>query len=92
MISIIADPLNPDRLILSAAVTIYLDRILVSILSDEVEAAIRAQAVKDLQGNKAVQKQIAQAATAKLLQMLGVDSPDSKDVANPTPDATPKVV
>jgi hypothetical protein len=72
MVTITADPTNPDRLIVTQTVTLYLDRVLLSSLSAEVEAAIRAQAVADLKSNSRVKKQIAAAATSKLLSMLGV--------------------
>lgn len=72
MVTITADPNNPDRLTLTATATLYLDRILVETLSSEVEQAVRNHAIKDLKANKDVQRQIAEAATKKLLAMLGV--------------------
>jgi hypothetical protein len=72
MVVITADPQNPEKLILSATVTLFIDRLLVETLSDELEAQIRSQAIKDLKRNKEVQKAVAEAATKKLLQMLGV--------------------
>jgi hypothetical protein len=76
MMGIITDPNNPNRLVLTATVTIYLDKLLGSILDDEIAKAIREQAVKDLQTNAEVKKAIAKAATEKLLQMLGADVPE----------------
>lgn len=73
MITLTQDPLNPDRLVLSATVTLYLDKLLLTTLSQEVDAAIREQAVKDLQHNRAVKRGIAKAATQKLLTMLGAE-------------------
>lgn len=71
MISITADPANPDKLILTAAVTLYLDRLLVATLNSEIKAAIHQQAAKDLKSNRAVKKEIAAASTRLLLGMLG---------------------
>jgi len=88
MIQLTQDPTNPDRLILTAAVTLYLDRLLVSTLSAEVETAIREQAVRDLKSSRAVKKQIAEAATEHLLKLLGV-TPDSPNPGNrPEPKDT----
>ena len=70
MVSIQADPANPDKLILTAAVTLYVDRVLTDVLSAEVAAAIRNQAIKDLTRSVAVRKAITAAAQVKLLQML----------------------
>jgi hypothetical protein len=75
MISILADPSDPSKLVLSATVVLYVDRILLSSLSSEIETAIRAAAVKELRGNRAVKKVIAEAAVSKLLSMLGVHEP-----------------
>lgn len=72
MISLTVDPQNPDKLILSATVVMYLDRILVESLSDELEKGIREQAIKDIQKSRAVKKAVADAAQKKLLQLLGV--------------------
>ena len=71
MVTITVDPKDPSRLILTATATLYIDRVLVETLNSEVESAIRTQARKDLKGNKEVQKQIAEAATQRLLSMLG---------------------
>ena len=72
MISASPDPLNPDRVVLTATVTLYLNKLVLSTLSDEIEKAVRAQAVKDLKGSPAVRKAIQEAATRKLLSMLDV--------------------
>jgi hypothetical protein len=77
MISIQVDPKDDTRLILSATVTILLDRILVETLSAEVEGAIRAAAIDSLKNNQEVRNQIGRAAIAKMLEMLttvGVNS------------------
>jgi hypothetical protein len=74
MVTIQADPANPNRLVLTATVSIYLDRLLLQTLSEEVTTAIRAQAVKDLNSNASVKKLIAKAATEKLLNMLGAEA------------------
>lgn len=74
MISLTVDPQNPDKLILSATVVMYLDRILVESLSDELEKGIREQAVKDIQKSRAVKRAVADAAQKKLLAMLGIEA------------------
>jgi hypothetical protein len=72
MIQLTPDPSNPERILLTATVSLYLDRVLLSSLSAEVETAIRDQAAKDLKSSPAVRRAIAAAAQAKLLSMLGV--------------------
>lgn len=89
MISITTDPTNPDRLILTQTVSLYLDRVLLSTLSAEVTEAIREQAAKDLKQSKPVRRAIAAAARAKLLGMLGVP-PEGLDSRNAVP-ITPNV-
>ena len=88
MISIQQDPKDPNRLVLSIAATMYLDRVLLETLNTEVESAIRAQARKDLRGNKAVRTQIADAATRLLLGMLGqaVGAPEEAPVTTEIAD------
>lgn len=71
MVTITTDPADPKRLILTQTVTVYLDRVLVETLSDELTKAITEQAKKDLLSNSTVRKLVAKAATEKLLQMLG---------------------
>jgi hypothetical protein len=78
MLSFTQDPINPDKLFLTAAVTIYVDKLMVTTLSQELETAIRDAAIKDLLGNKEVKKLVAQAATQKLLSMLGYVDPGGK--------------
>lgn len=75
MVTILQDPKDPQRLILSIAVTTYLDKVLLETLSDELEKSIRTQAVKDLQHSRAVKQAVAKAATEKLLDMLGYIKP-----------------
>ena len=70
MVSITSDPQNPDRLLVSATVQLWLDRVALAALSDEIEAAVRAQAAKDLADNAAVRELVASAATAMLLTKL----------------------
>lgn len=70
MIQVTQDPTDSNKVILSSTVTLFLDKLALSALSDEIERAIRAQAVKDLEGNEEVKKIIAAAATNKLLSML----------------------
>jgi hypothetical protein len=75
MITLTPDPNNPDKLTLTATVTMYLDRLLTDVLSEEIATAIRERAIRDLQTNAAVRKQIAATATQKLLTMLGCEPP-----------------
>lgn len=70
MVSIVSDPNDASKIVLSVTATIYLDRLLVETLSSELETAIRSQAVRDLRKNKIVQAAVAEAATAKLLKIL----------------------
>lgn len=72
MVSITQDPKNSNQLIVTQTVTIFLDKILVSSLSEELATIIRQQAHKDLKKNKIVQQAVAEAASKKLLNMLGV--------------------
>ena len=72
MVQLTPDPSDPSKLILTQTVTLLLDRTLVETLSDEVQAAIRRQAARDLKRNPGVQKAIASAAQAKLLELLEV--------------------
>jgi hypothetical protein len=92
VVTIQADPANPERLILTQTATLYLDRVLLETLSAEVADSIRAQAIKDLKSSKAVKKAIADAATKKLLTMLGVPeiapSQAPQVESGPTPLAT----
>ena len=79
MVSIQQDPDNPDKLLVSMAVTLFLDKVAVSALSDEIEKAVREQAIRDLQDNKEVKLAVFKAAQRLLLQKLGViDSGNEK--------------
>ncbi len=77
MIALTPDPQNPDKLILTATVSMYLDKLMVQTLDDQIAQQITTQAVKDLQKNKAVKKAIAAAAQKKLLDLLGVQAEDA---------------
>jgi hypothetical protein len=85
MITLVPDPSNPNRLTLTATVSIYLDKLLSDALSDEVSALVRQQARKDIQTNKAVKREIALAAQRLLLGMLGVATGISEPTAAPQP-------
>jgi hypothetical protein len=41
-----------------------------AVITDELEKTVRAQAIKELEENPEVKKLVAEAATAKLLEML----------------------
>ena len=73
MIVLTPDPTNPDGLIFTCTVSVYLDKLLVETLSDEIAVTITEQAKKDLRSNAAVKRQIAKVATKKLMTMLGVE-------------------
>ena len=77
MITLTPDPQNPDRLLLTSTVSLYLDKLLVQTLDDVIAIQIKEQAAKDLQGNKQVKKVIAEAAQRKLLTLLGVKEEDA---------------
>ncbi len=77
MLNITIDPTNPNRLVLTQTVTMYLDKLLDDVLSQEVATVIREQAKKDIVSNTAVKKAISKAATLLLMQKLGVP-PDSQ--------------
>lgn len=72
MIQLAVDPSNPERVVLTSTVTLYLEKVALAALSDEVEKAIRAQAVADLRKNPEVRRKIAGAAEARLLSLLGM--------------------
>lgn len=72
MLSITTDPTNSRRICLTQTVTLYLDKLLDDVLSQEVALAIREQAKKDLSHSKAVKKAVSSAATQLLLEKLGV--------------------
>ena len=73
MINIVPDPTNSNRLTLTITQTLYLDRLLSDVLSDEVSAMVREQARKDMRGNKSAKRLIAMAAQRLLLGMLGAE-------------------
>jgi hypothetical protein len=73
MITITQDPMNPMRLLVTQTISFYLDKVLKGSLEAELEDLIRAQARKDLKSNPEVKKAVAEAATKKLLSMLGVE-------------------
>ena len=85
MVSITTDPQNPDKLFLTATVSLYIDRLLIEALSDEIKRRITWQASRDIKNNPEVKKQIAKAASKKLLQML--ELPDAED-----PDVTVSIL
>lgn len=70
MVSIQGDPGDPTRVSLTVTVSLYIDRLLVETLSNELEQAIQSQAIKDIKRNKEVKRLVAEAASAKLLQIL----------------------
>jgi hypothetical protein len=73
VISVTQDPANPDKVILTSTVSLYLDKLALQALSDEIEQAVRRQAKRDLKSSLAVRKVISAAATAHLLKLLGVE-------------------
>ena len=77
LISVTPDSTNPDRVVVTATITLFLEKAVLKVVGEEIEAAIRTQAQKDLKTSPEVKKLIAEAATAKLLAML----------ADPTPKA-----
>jgi hypothetical protein len=79
MVSITQDPLRPEKLALTITATLYLDRLLVETLNQEIEKAIREQAIRDLQENKEVKLAVFKAAQRKLLALLGVPNAAAKE-------------
>ncbi len=73
MVQVFQDATNPEKVMVSATVTFWIDKILLSTLADELEKNIRHQAIKDLKHNPEVKKAVAEAASKKLLSMLGVE-------------------
>ena len=72
MISIQPDPSNPDRVIVTQTLTLYLDRVLLETLSSELAEAISAQAAADFR-KPAVRKELSRLATQHLAKMLGIE-------------------
>ena len=72
MIAIQQDPNDATKLIVTATVTLYLDRLMVETLNAEIAEQITDRARKDLTKNRQVKKVIAEAAQHKLLELLGV--------------------
>jgi hypothetical protein len=79
MVSLTPSPTDPSKAVLTVTITLYLDRLLSDVLSDEIAGQIREQATKDLRSNKQVRKMIQDAASEKLLSMLG--APEVAEVA-----------
>lgn len=77
MIGITPDPNDPNKLVLTQTITVYLDKLIRSLLDDEVASLIKEQAVHDIRMNKQVKKIIQEAATRLLLEKLGI-SPEEK--------------
>jgi hypothetical protein len=78
MIGIVQDPNDPNKLVLTQTTTVYLDKLIKSLLDTEVASLIREQAVHDIRTNKAVKKVIQEAATKLLLEKLGVQPDEEK--------------
>lgn len=79
MTTITADPNDPNKMVITQVVTLYLDRLVKDLLSQEVAALIREQARRDIRSNKAVKKVIQEAATKLLLEKLGVEPAEEND-------------
>lgn len=72
MVTLTPDPNDSSKLVLTQVVTVYLDRLIKDLLSEEVATLIREQAAHDIRVNKQVRKVIQEAATRLLLDKLGV--------------------
>lgn len=70
MVSITQDPKNSEQLIVTATVTVFINKVLIETLSDELKTAIREQAKEDLRSNQEVRQKVAKAAVAMLLAKL----------------------
>jgi hypothetical protein len=75
VIQITADPANPERLLINSLTSLYLDKVALAALSDEIERAVRQQAISDLQSNPAVRALITKASTELLLKLLSAGVP-----------------
>jgi hypothetical protein len=81
VISLTADPKDPNKIVLTATVSVFLDRVLVETLSDELIQAIREQAKLDM-SKPPIKRLVKKAAAKKLLTIL--DNP-KEEVADGNP-------
>jgi hypothetical protein len=88
MITITPDPSSLSRLAVTQTITVYLDKLLTKNLLDEIAELVHKQAIKDLKSNPEVKKVIAEAATNKLLEMLGVKT-NQEEKSNADNTSTP---
>ena len=77
MVSITSPAGDPTHVVVTATVTLYLDRLLVDTLSSELEKSVREAAVRELENNQEVKLAVFKAAKAKLLAMLEVETKET---------------
>ena len=78
MVEIKQDPKNPDKVIVNAMVTLYLDKVVLETLGKEIAAAVQEQAKKDLK-TRAVQRELARLSTKYLASLLGIKEEEKTD-------------
>lgn len=71
MVTIQPDPTNPDRLILTQTVQVFLDKVLLQTLNDELEQIISAKAREDFK-KPSVVRELRTLATQYLAKILGI--------------------
>lgn len=88
MVQITPDPLNPEKLILTATATLWLDKVLIETLSEELQRIVREKAIEDLKA-PGVQKELRRLATAHLAKLLGIEEQKQDGLCSYTPTPTP---
>lgn len=71
MVDIRPDPANPERVVLTQTVTVFLDKVLLTTLSDELEKIIAEKAQEDFR-KPGVLRELRRLSTDHLAKMLGV--------------------
>jgi hypothetical protein len=72
MITVTPDPTNPERLILTQTVQVFLDKVMLTTLNEELTKIIADTAKEDFK-KPAVQKELRRLATAHLAKLLGIE-------------------
>jgi hypothetical protein len=78
LVTIQPDPANPDRLILTQTVQVFLDKVLLKALNEELEQIISAKAREDFKKPQ-VQKELRRLATNYLAKILGIEGPKAQE-------------
>ena len=83
MITIQQDPSNQDRYIVTQTLTLYLDKLMLATLSDELAAVIAQKAREDFK-KPAVVKELRRLTTEHLAKLLGYVKPPTLIAGNKT--------